>query len=154
MASVAVRSSAAAIGKLDNKTLVIRDIPFGRTTSSVVDSILKANDKGKIKIKKVDDITAQNVGDSGSTGGVSVDKTIDALYAFTDCEISISANCCVIDQDKPHFLTVSDVLRRSVDRTKDLLQKELEIDKSEKRKRCFSLLSKKSSSKNASIKTI
>ncbi|MDN5306106.1 MAG: topoisomerase subunit, partial [Bacteroidota bacterium] len=128
--SVKVR---ATIGKLDNKTLVIRDIPFGRTTSSVVDSILKANDKGKIKIKKVDDITAQNVEIQVQLApGVSSDKTIDALYAFTDCEISISPNCCVIDQDKPHFLTVSDVLRRSVDRTKDLLQKELEIDKSEK----------------------
>nr|MBP9031962.1 DNA gyrase/topoisomerase IV subunit A [Dysgonamonadaceae bacterium] len=128
--SVKVR---ATIGKLDNKTLVIRDIPFGRTTSSVVDSILKANDKGKIKIKKVDDITAQNVEIQVQLApGVSSDKTIDALYAFTDCEISISPNCCVIDQDKPHFLTVSDVLRRSVDRTKELLQKELEIDKSEK----------------------
>jgi topoisomerase-4 subunit A len=128
--SVKVR---ATISKLDNKTLVIRDIPFGRTTSSVVDSILKANDKGKIKIKKVDDITAQNVEIQVQLApGVSSDKTIDALYAFTDCEISISPNCCVIDEDKPHFLTVSDVLRRSVDRTKELLRKELEIDKSEK----------------------
>lgn len=128
--SVKVR---ATISKLDNKTLVIRDIPYGRTTASVVESILKANDKGKIKIRKVDDITAQNVEIQVQLApGVSSDKTIDALYAFTDCEISISPNCCVIDNDKPHFLTVSDVLYESVDRTKNLLRLELEIDKAEK----------------------
>lgn len=123
----------AAIQKLDNKTLVIRDIPFGRTTASVVESILKANERGKIKIKRVDDITAQNVEIHVQLAtGVSSDKTIDALYAFTDCEISISPNCCVIDDNKPHFLRVSDVLRTSVDRTKDILKLELEIDKNEK----------------------
>lgn len=128
--SVKVR---ATISKLDNKTLVIKDIPFGRTTASVVDSILKANDKGKIKIKKVDDITAENVEIHVQLApGTSSDKTIDALYAFTDCEISISPNCCVIENDKPHFLAVSDVLRASVDNTKDLLRMELEIAKSEK----------------------
>ncbi len=128
--SVKVRST---ITKLDNKTLVIKDIPFGRTTASVVDSILKANEKGKIKIKKVDDITAQNVEIQVQLApGVSSDKTIDALYAFTDCEISISPNCCVIDDDKPHFLTVSDVMRVSVDTTKESLRLELEIERTEK----------------------
>lgn len=128
--SVKVR---ATISKLDNKTLVIKDIPFGRTTASVVDSILKANDKGKIKIKRVDDITAQNVEIHVQlAAGTSSDKTIDALYAFTDCEISISPNCCVIDDDKPHFLTVSDLLKASVNKTKELLRTELEIEKREK----------------------
>ena len=128
--SVKIRST---ITKLDNKTLIIKDVPYGRTTSSVVDSILKANEKGKIKIKRVDDITAQNVEIHVQLApGVSSDKTIDALYAFTDCEISISPNCCVIDEEKPHFLTVSDVLKASVNRTKELLRMELEIDKNEK----------------------
>ena len=123
----------ATIEKLDNKTLVIRDIPFGKTTSSVMESILRANEKGKIKIKKVDDITAQEVEIQIQLApGVSSDKTIDALYAFTDCEISISPNCCVIDNNKPQFLGVSDVLRASVDRTKELLRTELEIEKEEK----------------------
>ncbi len=123
----------ASIEKLDNRTLVIRDIPFGRTTASVVDSILKANERGKIKIRRVDDITAQNVEIQVQlASGISSDKTIDALYAFTDCEINISPNCCVIDDDKPHFLTVSHVLKASVDRTKELLRRELEIDKHEK----------------------
>ncbi|MGI6573655.1 MAG: DNA gyrase/topoisomerase IV subunit A [Fermentimonas sp.] len=128
--SVKVR---ATIEKLDNRTLVIRDIPYGRTTSSVVDSILKANDRGKIKIRKVDDITAQEVEiQVHLAAGVSSDKTIDALYAFTDCEINIWPNCCVIEDDKPHFLTVSHVLCASVDRTKELLKWELEIEKHEK----------------------
>ncbi len=128
--SVKVRST---ITKLDNRTLVIKDIPFGKTTSSLVDSILKANEKGKIKIRRVDDITAQEVEIQVQLApGVSSDKTIDALYAFTDCEISISPNCCVIDNNKPHFLTVSDVLRASVNRTRDLLRSELEIEKKEK----------------------
>lgn len=128
--SVKVR---AAIKKLDNKTLVITSLPYGRTTASVVDSIIKANDRGKIKIKKVDDITAENVEIHVQLApGVSSDRTIDALYAFTDCEISISPNCCIIDGDKPHFLTVSDVLRISTDRTRELLRQELEIDKQEK----------------------
>ncbi|MDL2215325.1 DNA gyrase/topoisomerase IV subunit A [Dysgonomonas sp. OttesenSCG-928-M03] len=122
----------AKISKLDNKTLVITDIPYGRTTSSVVESILKANDKGKIKIRKVDDITAQNVEiQVHLAAGVSSDKTIDALYAFTDCEISISPNCCIIDNNKPHFLTVSTILKSSTDNTRDLLRWELEIQKSE-----------------------
>ena len=127
--SVKVR---AKISKLDNKTLVISDIPYGRTSSSVVESILKANDKGKIKIRKVDDITAQNVEiHVHLAAGVSSDKTIDALYAFTDCEISISPNCCIIEDNKPHFLTVSDILRHTTDNTQRLLQLELEIQKNE-----------------------
>lgn len=122
----------AKISKLDNKTLVITDIPYGRTTSSLVESILKANDKGKIKIRKVDDITAGNVEiQIHLAAGVSSDKTIDALYAFTDCEISISPNCCVIEDSKPHFLTVSNILKRSTDNTLYLLKWELEIYKSE-----------------------
>lgn len=122
----------AKISKLDNKTLVITDIPYGRTTGSLVDSILKANDKGKIKIRKVDDITAQNVEiQIHLAPGVSSDKTIDALYAFTDCEISISPNCCIIHDNKPHFLTVSDVLKYSTDNTLNLLKLELEIEKGE-----------------------
>src|SRR5690554_6876753 len=123
----------ANITKLDNRTLVIKDIPFGKTTASIVDSILKANDKGKIKIRKVDDITAKDVEiQIQLAAGVSSDITIDALYAFTDCEISISSNCCVIENDKPHFLNVSHLLRSSVDNTKNLLQKELLIEKLEK----------------------
>ena len=127
--SVKVR---ARITKLDNKTLVINDIPYGRTSSSLVDSILKANDKGKIKIRKVDDITAQNIEIHVHLApGVSSDKTIDALYAFTDCEISISPNCCVIEDNKPYFLAVSDVLRFTTNNTRELLQLELEIRKGE-----------------------
>lgn len=127
--SVKVR---AKISKLDNKTLVISDIPYGRTSSSVVESVLKANDKGKIKIRKVDDITAQNVEiHVHLAAGVSSDKTIDALYAFTDCEISISPNCCVIEDNKPYFLTVSDILKHTTDNALKLLQLELEIQMSE-----------------------
>lgn len=127
--SVKVR---AKIGKLDNKTLVISEIPYGKTTSGVIESILKANDKGKIKIKKVDDNTAKEVEILVHLApGVSSDKTIDALYAFTDCEISISPNCCVIKDDKPHFLTVSEVLRHSTNHTLELLREELRIQKQE-----------------------
>lgn len=122
----------AKIEKLDNKTLAIREIPFGKTTSSVIDSILKANEKGKIKIRKVDDNTAAEVEILVHlTPGTSSDKAIDALYAFTDCEVSISPNCCVIDDKRPKFLTVSEVLRRSVENTKDLLRKELLIRRGE-----------------------
>jgi len=118
----------ARIQKLDNKTLVIRDLPFGRTTSSLIESILKANEKGKIKIRKIDDNTAEFVEILVHLGpNVSSDKTIDALYAFTDCELSISPNCCVIEDDKPIFVGVSDVLRQNTDHTKDLLKQELEI---------------------------
>ena len=122
----------AKISKLDNKTLCISEIPYGKTTSSLIDSILKAIEKGKIKIRKVDDNTARKVEILIHLApGVSSDKTLDALYAFTDCEVNISPNCCVIDNKKPHFLTVSDVLRKSVNNTRDLLRKELEIQKNE-----------------------
>jgi len=122
----------AKISKLDNKTLVITEIPFGRTTSSVIESILKANDKGKIKLRKVDDNTAMNVEILVHLApGVSSDKTIDALYAFSDCEVSISPNCCVIRDEKPAFLRVSDVLIRSTENTMELLKCELEIHKAE-----------------------
>ena len=122
----------AKINKIDNKTLAITEIPYGKTTTSVIESILKAVDKGKIKVRKVDDNTSAQVEILIHLApGVSSDKTIDALYAFTDCEVSISPNCCVIDESKPHFLRVSDVLRKSVDNTLDLLRLELEIHKSE-----------------------
>ena len=122
----------AKIEKLDNKTLVIREIPFGKTTTTLIDSILKAIEKGKIKARKVDDNTAAEVEIQVHLApGVSSDKTLDALYAFSDCEVNISPNCCVIEANKPQFLTVSDVLRHSVDHTKDLLRQELEIRKGE-----------------------
>jgi len=127
--SVKVRSK---ITKIDNKTLAITEIPYGKNTTSVIESILKAVDKGKIKIRKVDDNTSAQVEILVHLApGVSSDKTIDALYAFTDCEISISPNCCVIDEQKPHFLRVSDVLRKSVDNTRYLLTQELLIHKGE-----------------------
>lgn len=120
----------AKITKQDNKTLVITEIPFGRTTSTVIESIIRANDKGKIKIRKVDDNTSANVEILVHLApGTSSDKTIDALYAFSDCEVSISPNCCVIENNKPYFLNVSQVLIHSTYHTKDLLQKELEIQK-------------------------
>lgn len=122
----------AKITKLDNKTLVISEIPYGKTTSTLIDSILKAVEKGKIKVRKVDDNTSAQVEILVHLApGVSSDKTLDALYAFTDCEISISPNCCVIDNQKPHFLTVSDVLKKSVANTMNLLRMELEIRKGE-----------------------
>jgi topoisomerase-4 subunit A len=127
--SVRVRSK---IDKIDNKTLEITDIPYGKTTETLIDSIIKAQEKGKIKIRKVEDNTAEFADIIVHLlPGTSSDKAIDALYAFTDCEISISPNCCVINDNKPHFLNVSDVLRHSVDTTKDLLRQELEIQKSE-----------------------
>lgn len=127
--SVKVR---AKIDKIDNRTLVISEIPYGKTTSSLIDSILKALEKGKIKVRKVDDNTAENVEIIVHLiPGTSSDKAIDALYAFTDCEMSISPNCCVICDDKPHFLKISDVLRRSVDNTMEIFRKELLIQKGE-----------------------
>ena len=122
----------AKIEKIDQKTLVIREIPFSKTSETLQDSIVKAIEKGKIKARKVEDLTAANVEIQVHLApGVSSDKTIDALYAFTDCEINISPNCCVIEDNKPQFLTISDVLRHSVDRTKDLIRQELEIRKNE-----------------------
>ena len=123
----------AKISKLDNKTLCISEIPYGKTTSSLIDSILKAVEKGKIKVKKVEDNTAGKVEILVHLApGVSSDKTLDALYAFTDCEVNISPNCCVIDNKKPHFLSVSDVLKKSTDNTLDLLRQELNIERDEK----------------------
>ena len=122
----------AKIEKLDQKTLVIREIPFSKTSETLQDSIVKAIEKGKIKAKKVEDLTAANVEIQVHLApGVSSDKTIDALYAFTDCEINISPNCCVIEDNKPCFLTVSDVLRHNTDYTMGLLRKELQIRKDE-----------------------
>lgn len=127
--SVKVR---ATIEKRDNRTLAITEIPYGKTTSSVIESILKAQEKGKIKIRKVDDNTAAQAEILVHLQpGTSSDKTIDALYAFTDCEVNISPNCCVISDDKPHFLTVSDVLKSNTDHTLHLLQQELNIQRKE-----------------------
>ncbi|MES2777971.1 MAG: DNA gyrase/topoisomerase IV subunit A [Bacteroidota bacterium] len=118
----------AKIEEVDKKTLVIKDVPFGVTTTSLMESITKANDQGKIKIKKVTDVTAAEVNIYVElAAGISPDITIDALYAFTDCEVSISPNACVISNNKPVFVTVSELLRSSADHTKGLLKRELEI---------------------------
>ncbi|MDE6390269.1 MAG: DNA gyrase/topoisomerase IV subunit A, partial [Duncaniella sp.] len=118
----------AKIEKIDNKTLAITEIPYGKTTATLIESILKAFESGKIKIRKVDDNTSEKANIIiHLLPGTSSDRTIDALYAFTDCEISVSPNCCVISGDKPHFVGVSDVLRHNVDRTRDILRRELEI---------------------------
>ena len=122
----------ARIEEEDNKTLLIKDIPYGTTTNSLIESIIKANDKGKIKIKKVVDNTAKDVEIQIQLApGQSPDMTIDALYAFTDCEVSISPNACVIIQDKPVFLSVNDILQYNTKQTKELLKRELEIRKGE-----------------------
>ncbi|MCF1752673.1 DNA gyrase/topoisomerase IV subunit A [Mariniradius sediminis] len=122
----------ARIEEEDNKTLLIKDIPFGTTTNTLIESIIKANDKGKIKIKKVVDNTAKDVEIQIQLApGQSPDMTIDALYAFTDCEVSISPNACVIIDEKPVFLTVNDILERNTFQTKELLRRELEIRKAE-----------------------
>lgn len=118
----------AHIEEVDKKTLVIRDVPYGVTTTQLKDSIVKANDQGKIKIKKVTDNTAANVEIQVDLApGISPDITIDALYAFTDCEVSISPNACVIVDNKPQFVTVNELLTHSVEHTKNLLKRELEI---------------------------
>ncbi len=128
----------AKIEKLDSKTLVIREVPFTKTAASLQDSITKAIEKGKIKARRVIDMTAREVEIQVQLApGISPDKTIDALYAFTDCEINISPNCCVIDDNKPQFLTVSEVLKHNVDRTMGLLRKELEIRKGELEEQLF-----------------
>jgi topoisomerase-4 subunit A len=122
----------AKIEEFDKKTLLIKEIPYTTTTTSLIDSIIKANDSGKIKIKKVVDNTAKDVEIQVQLApGISPDVTIDALYAFTDCEISISPNACVIIEDKPHFVGISEILRVSTNQTVDLLKEELEIRKSE-----------------------
>ena len=122
----------ARINIQDKKTLVINEIPFGTTTNSVMESIVAANDKGKIKIKKIEDNTAEKVEILIHLApGISPDQAIDALYLFTDCEVGISPNCCIIDVDKPRFLSVNEVLRISTDNTVALLKKELEIERDE-----------------------
>ena len=118
----------ARIEEVDKKTLIIKDVPYGTTTTQLIDSIIKANDSGKIKIKKVTDNTAANVEISIDLApGISPDITIDALYAFTDCEVAISPNACVINGQKPEFPGVTDLLKISADNTRELLKKELEI---------------------------
>ena len=118
----------AKITEKDKKTLVITEIPYSTTTGSVIDSILSANDKGKIKIKKIEDNTAANVEIVIQLApGISPDVTIDALYAFTSCEVSISPNTCIIKDDKPQFLSVNDILQQNTQNTKNLLKQELEI---------------------------
>ena len=122
----------------DNKTLIISQVPFGTTTSKIIETILKAQERGKIKIRKVDDFTAEEARIVVQLApGSSSDKTIDALYAFTDCEVSISPNCCVIENKKPIFTNVSNLLKMSVDNTKALLKWELEILKSELEEQYF-----------------
>ena len=128
----------AKIEKLDQKTLVIRDIPFSKTSETLIASITSAIEKGKIKARKVEDMTAAQVEILVHLApGISSDKTIDALYAFTDCEVSLSPNCCVIQNDKPVFATVSDVLRHSAEQTKDLIRQELEIRRGELMEQLF-----------------
>lgn len=128
----------AKIEKIDNKTLSITEIPYGKTTGTIIDSILKAFEGGKIKIRKVDDNTSATANILVHLlPNTSSDKTIDALYAFTDCEVSVSPNCCVISEKKPHFLGVSDVLRHSVDRSRDLMRRELEIQRDETAEQLF-----------------
>lgn len=122
----------AKISKFDNKTLIINDIPYGKTTNVLIESILKANEKGKINVRKVEDNTSDHAEIIiHLESKTSSDKTIDALYAFTDCEVSISPCCCVINDRKPIFTNVSSMLRMSVDRTKELLRQELLIQRSE-----------------------
>ena len=122
----------------DNKTLIITEIPYGTTTTKIIETILKANAKGKIKIRKVDDFTADTARIVVQLApGSSSDKAIDALYAFTDCEVNISPNCCVVEDKKPIFTSVSNLLRLSTDRTKALLKWELEIEKNELEEKYF-----------------
>ena len=126
----------AHIEQVDKATLRLADIPYGTTTTSLIESIVKANEKGKIKIKKVTDNTAKDVEILIELApGISPDVTVDALYAFTDCEVSISPNACVIIDDKPHFLTVDDLLKQSTLHTKELLKLELEIKLAELKER-------------------
>lgn len=122
----------AKIAQLDKKTLVVSEIPYGTTTGSLIDTIVAANDKGKIKIRKVEDNTSENVEIViHLVPGISPDKTIDALYAFTDCEVSISPNACIIENDKPKFIGVNEILKISTRQTLALLKRELEIEKGE-----------------------
>ena len=134
----------AKIEKVDNRTLAVTEIPYGKTTGIIIDSILKAYEKDKIKIRKVDDNTAEKACILVHLQpGTSSDKTIDALYAFTDCEVSVSPNCCVIDDRKPCFLGVDDLLRHSVDSTRGILEAELRVRLAElQEQRLFASLEK------------
>ena len=134
----AIRIRAKIQKSDDNKTLIITEIPYGTTTSKIIETITRAVQKGKIKIRKVDDFTAEEARiEVQLAPGSSSDKTIDALYAFTDCEINISPNCCVVQDKKPVFTSVSELLRMSVEHTKSLLKWELEILKSELEEQYF-----------------
>ena len=134
----AVRIRAKIQKSDDNKTLIITEIPFGTTTTKIIETIMRAVQKGKIKVRKVDDFTAEEARiEVQLAPGSSSDKTIDALYAFTDCEVNISPNCCVVQDKKPIFTTVSDLLRLSIEHTKSLLKWELEIAKAELEEQYF-----------------
>ena len=134
----AVRIRAKIQKSDDNKTLIITEIPFGTTTTKIIETIMRAVQKGKIKVRKVDDFTAEEARiEVQLAPGSSSDKTIDALYAFTDCEVNISPNCCVVQDKKPIFTSVSDLLRLSVEHTKSLLKWELEIAKAELEEQYF-----------------
>ena len=134
----AVRIRAKIQKSDDNKTLIITEIPFGTTTTKIIETIMRAVQKGKIKVRKVDDYTAEEARiEVQLAPGSSSDKTIDALYAFTDCEVNISPNCCVVQDKKPIFTSVSDLLRLSVEHTKALLKWELEIAKAELEEQYF-----------------
>ena len=134
----AVRIRAKIQKSDDNKTLIITEIPFGTTTTKIIETIMRAVQKGKIKVRKVDDFTAEEARiEVQLAPGSSSDKTIDALYAFTDCEVNISPNCCVVQEKKPIFTTISDLLRMSVEHTKSLLKWELEIAKAELEEQYF-----------------
>ena len=134
----AVRIRAKIQKSDDNKTLIITEIPFGTTTAKIIETIMRAVQKGKIKVRKVDDFTAADARiEVQLAPGSSSDKTIDALYAFTDCEVNISPNCCVVQDKKPIFISVSEVLRLSVEHTKSLLKWELEIAKAELEEQYF-----------------
>ncbi|TZF81335.1 DNA gyrase/topoisomerase IV subunit A [Pedobacter sp. BS3] len=128
----------AKIEERDKKTLAITEIPYSTTTGSLIDSVISANDKGKIKIKKIEDNTAKDVEIIIHLApGISPDVTIDALYAFTDCEVSISPNTCVIKDNKPHFMSVNDILTENTEHTKELLKQELEIRLNELKEKIF-----------------
>ena len=134
----AVRIRAKIQKSDDNRTLIITEIPFGTTTTKIIETIMRAVQKGKIKVRKVDDFTAEEARiEVQLAPGSSSDKTIDALYAFTDCEVNISPNCCVVQDKKPIFTTISELLRLSVEHTKSLLKWELEIAKAELEEQYF-----------------
>ncbi|MBR5828048.1 MAG: DNA gyrase/topoisomerase IV subunit A, partial [Paludibacteraceae bacterium] len=134
----AIRIRAKIQKSDDNKTLIITEIPYGTTTTKIIETITRATQKGKIKIRKVEDFTAKEARiEVQLMPGSSSDKTIDALYAFTDCEVNVSPNCCVVQNKKPVFTSISELLRLSVEHTKSLLKWELEIQKNELEEQYF-----------------